>query len=556
MLGAGAAHLFVDESEIMAAGEHFDPVTLEVLWTRLISIVDEAAAALVRTSFSTVVRESNDFACVLTDAHGYSLVQATDSIPSFIGTVPRTIREFLLEYPASTLAPGDIIATNDIWLGTGHLPDITVAKPVFFDGTLVGFAGTVAHAPDIGGRIRSADSREVYEEGLQIPPLKIVHAGVPDDTFMRILKKNVRVPEQVVGDLFAQFAALDLMERQLKALMREHALSSIAALAQEIQNRSEHAMRRAIRDVPDGLYEQEVITDGLADPIRLKLALEVRGDEIHIDFAGTDPQVARAINVAMCYTYAYTAYGVKAALCPGVPNNEGALRPITIVAPEGSILNSRPPAAGGARAVVGHFLPMMVLLALSRALPERVIAGVGSPLWCLNYAGTRADGKSIAGMFFANGGYGASARRDGYNVLSWPSNISSTPVEMIEQLAPLKFHYRRLRTGTGGEGRYRGGNGQEALLESRAVGPLMVSFLAERTRPEAAAPGIAGGGPGAPGAVLINGKPVDPKRQHVIEPGDQVELRTPGGGGYGEPIQRSAHALAEDERDGYVAADE
>jgi N-methylhydantoinase B len=426
---------------------------------------------------------------------------------------------------------------------------------VFLDGALIGFAGTVAHAPDIGGRIRSADSREVFEEGLQIPPLKIVHAGVPDETFLRILKKNVRVPDQVVGDLFAQFAALDLMERQLKDLMREHGLSSIEALAQEIQSRSEQAMRRAIRAVPDGIYTQEVITDGLAEPITLKLRLEVRNDEIFIDFAGTDPQVARAINVAMCYTYAYTAYGVKAALCPGVPNNEGALRPITIVAPEGSILNSRPPAAGGARAVVGHFLPMMVLLALARALPERVISGVGSPLWCLNYAGTRADGKSIAGMFFANGGYGASARRDGYHVLSWPSNISSTPVEMIEQLAPLKFHYRRLRTGTGGDGCYRGGNGQEALIESRAAGPLMISFLAERTRPEAAAPGIAGGRPGAPGAVLINGKAVDPKRQHVVDPGDQIELRTPGGGGYGDPAQRSPEVRADDVHDGYVATD-
>jgi len=538
----------------MSGVDRFDPVILEVLWTRLISIVDEAAAALVRTSFSTVVRESNDFACVLTDARGYSLVQATDSIPSFIGTVPRTIREFLLEYPVETLKPGDIIATNDIWLGTGHLPDVTVAKPIFVDEDLVGFAGTVAHAPDIGGRIRSADAREVFEEGLQIPPLKVVHAGVPDETFMRILKKNVRVPDQVVGDLFAQFAALDLMERQVKALMREHALTDLAALAEEIQSRSEHAMRKAIREVPDGIYPQEVITDGLERPIKLQMKLEIRGDEVHIDFAGTDPQVPKAINVAMCYTYAYTAYGVKAALCPAVPNNEGALRPIKITAPEGCILNSRPPAAGGARAVVGHFLPMMVLLALSRAMPERVVSGVGSPLWCLNYAGTRADGKSIAGMFFANGGYGASTLRDGYNVLSWPSNISSTPVEMIEQLAPIKIHHRRLRAGTGGRGRFRGGNGQEILLESRAYSPLTVSFLAERTRPEAAAPGIAGGEAGAPGAVLINGQPVDPKRQHVIDPGDLVELRTPAGGGYGRPQDRAPEAIADDLRDGYTTS--
>ncbi|MCC6534242.1 MAG: hydantoinase B/oxoprolinase family protein [Burkholderiales bacterium] len=537
----------------MATSERFDPVILEVLWTRLISIVDEAAAALVRTSFSTVVRESNDFACVLTDARGYSLVQATDSIPSFIGTVPRTIREFLAEYPADTLCPGDIIATNDIWLGTGHLPDVTVAKPIFLDTTLVGFAGSVAHAPDIGGRIRSADSREVFEEGLQIPPLKVVRGGVLDDTFLRILKKNVRVPDQVVGDLFAQFGALDLMERQVLALMHEHGLATLTELAQEIQGRSEQAMRAAIAAVPDGKYAQEVVTDGFDQPIRLKLELNVCGDEIAIDFTGTDPQVARAINVAMCYTYAYTAYGVKAALCPEVPNNEGALRPIRIVAPAGCILNSRPPAAGGARAVVGHFLPMMVLLALSRALPERVVAGVGSPLWCVNYAGTRADGKSLAGMFFMNGGYGASARRDGYSVLSWPSNISSTPVEMVEQLAPLKFVHRRLRTGTGGSGRHRGGNGQEILIESRAAGPLVVSFLAERTRPEAAAPGIAGGEAGAPGAVLINGAPVDPKRQHLVEPGDRIELRTPGGGGFGPAVERPAGAIADDTLDGYVA---
>lgn len=541
---------------MMTTTDRFDPVTLEVLWTRLISIVDEAAAALVRTSFSTVVRESNDFACVLTDARGYSLVQATDSIPSFIGTVPRTIREFLLEYPPESLAPGDIVATNDIWLGTGHLPDITVAKPIFLDGRLIGFAGSVAHAPDIGGRIRSADAREVYEEGLQIPPLKVVRAGTPDDTFMRILKKNVRVPDQVVGDLFAQFAALDLMERQLLALMREHDLASLTALAEEIQGRSEQAMRKAIREIPDGVYEQAVITDGLAEPITLKLRLAVRDDEVHIDFAGTDPQVPRAINVAMCYTYAYTAYGVKAALCPAVPNNEGALRPIKIVAPAGSIVNSTPPAAGGARAIVGHFLPMMVLLALSRALPERVLAGVGSPLWCLNYAGVRADGRSIAGMFFANGGYGASSKRDGYHVLSWPSNISSTPVEMIEQLAPLKVHYRRLRTGTGGRGQFRGGNGQETMLESRAGGPLTISLLAERTRPEAVAPGIAGGESGAPGAVLINGVPVDPKRQHVIDPGDRVEMRTPGGGGFGPPAHRAPQAQADDIADGYVASAE
>ena len=216
----------------------------------------------------------------------------------------------------------------------------------------------------------------------------------------------------------------------------------------------------------------------------------------------------------MAYTIAYTSFGVKAVLAPEIPNNEGVLRPVTITAPEGSIANSRPPAAGGARALIGHFFPMMVIQALSKALPERVVATVGSPLWCINTAGHRDDGSAFASMFFINGGYGAAAGRDGAHVLSWPSNVSSTPVEMIEQLVPLKVRYRRLRVGSGGEGEFRGGNGQEILVESRAPAPITVAFLAERTRPEAAPAGIAGGGAGAPGEVLIDGQRVDPKTQH------------------------------------------
>src|SRR6185503_11591435 len=205
----------------------FNAVTLEMIWTRLISITDEAAAALVRTSFSTIVRESNDFACVLTDARGLSIAQATDSIPSFIGTVPRTIRHFLAEYPPETLDPGDVLITNDIWQGTGHLPDITVAKPIFLNGRIVGFAGSVAHAPDIGGKIRSAESKEVFEEGLQIPVMKVMRRGEIDATFERILRKNVRVPDQVMGDLYAQFPGLHLMEQRVISLMQEQGLDSV-----------------------------------------------------------------------------------------------------------------------------------------------------------------------------------------------------------------------------------------------------------------------------------------------------------------------------------------
>ena len=535
----------------------FNAVTLEMLWTRLISIVDEAAAALVRTSFSTIVRESNDFACVLTDARGRSLAQATDSIPSFIGTVPRTIKHFLKEFPIETLEPGDVLITNDIWLGTGHLPDITCAKPIFLKKKLVGFAGSVAHAPDIGGRMRSADAREVFEEGLQIPVMKVIRRGKLDETFERFVRKNVRVPDQVMGDLWAQFTALHLMENRVLSVLVEHKLNTLADLADEIHRRSEAAMRAAIREVPNGVYHHSAICDGFEKPIELKMTMTVKDESIAIDFAGSAAQVPRSINVCLAYTIAYTSYGVKAVLSPNIPNNEGVLRPITITAPEGSIVNSTPPAAGGARALMGHFLPMMVITALAKAMPQKVVATIGSPLWCINLSGVRKnannESKSFTNLFFMNGGFGAAHDRDGANVLSWPSNISSTPVEMIEQLSPLHVKHRRLRTDTGGRGQFRGGTGQEILFENRSELPLTVAFLAERTREETAPSGIAGGEAGMPGAVLINGERANPKVQHVIEPGSTIELKTPGGGGYGPPSLRDVVAAETDRQDGYVS---
>lgn len=530
-----------------------DAITLELLWTQLISIADEAAVAMVRTSFSINVRESNDYACVLTDTRGHSVAQATHSIPSFLNTAPQTIRHFIAAYPASELHPGDVLITNDIWQGTGHLPDITVAKPIFLDGKIVAWAGSVAHAPDIGGRIRSADARTVYEEGLQIPIMKVMDCGAMDRTFERILRKNVREPDMVMGDLYAQLNALALMERRVLALLDSQGLTSLDGVAREIQSRSEAAMRAAIRRIPEGVYRQSAITDGLAQPIRLEMTMTVKDGTIAVDYSGTDPQVPASINVCMAYTKAYTCYGVRTALLPDVAGNEGVIAPIEVTAPPGSILNALPPAAGGARALVGHMLPAMVMAALAEALPERVVAGVGSPLWCANISGQRDDGSTYANMFFMNGGYGASHTRDGINVLSWPSNISSTPVETIEQLLPIRIHHRRLRTDGGGPGRHRGGTGQEVQFENRSATPMTVAFMAERTRPEAAARGLRGGGDGAPGQVLINGAACNPKVQQVLQPGGVVDMKTPGGGGYGAPTERSADAHAADLRDHYVS---
>jgi N-methylhydantoinase B len=533
----------------------FDPVELELLWRRLISIVDEAAAALVRTSFSTLVRDSYDFSCVITDAAGQSLVQATDSIPSFIGTLPATVKHFLRLFPPDRLAPGDVLITNDLWLGTGHLNDITVARPIFRRGRLVAFSASTAHTPDIGGKIRSPEPREVFEEGLQIPPMKLMRGGETDETLVAILRQNVRTPEQTMGELRAQVVALDLMEDRLLSLMQSAGLEDLSDLAGEIQGRCEAAMRGAIARLPDGTYRSELQTDGLAErPITLRMALTVAGDAIAVDYAGTDPQVDRAINCALCYTFAMTMYGVKVCLSPSLPNNEGAWCSISLSAPPGCIVNPQFPASGGSRMLIGHYLPMLVFGCLGQVVPERVIAACGSPMWGMNQSGVGVDGKPYANMFFFNGGMGASARRDGQNCLSWPSNLASTSVEIGEHIAPLRFHYKRLRPDSGGAGRHRGGLGQEILIESRSGSPIAVSFLAERTVVPAF--GIAGGAAGAVGEVRLNGKRVDPKRQYILRHGDTVLLATPGGGGHGAARERDngAVALARDVAEGHIGA--
>jgi N-methylhydantoinase B len=547
----------------VAMAEGFDAVTLELLWRRLISLVDEAAAALVRTSFSTLVRESYDFSCIVTDDRGQSLVQATESIPSFIGTLPATVKHFLRLFPPETLSPGDVLITNDLWFGTGHLPDITVAKPIFRHGRLVAFSASTAHAPDIGGKIRSPEPREVFEEGLQIPPWKLLRAGETDATLVAIIRQNVRTPDQTMGDLWAQVVALDLMEERLGALMEAYALADLRALAGEIHGRCERAMRGAIAALPDGTYRSELQTDGVADrPVTIRMALTVAGDTIDIDYSGTDPQVDRAINCALCYTYAMSVYGVKVCTSPTLPNNEGGFRPISIRAPEGCIVNPVFPASGGSRMLIGHYLPMLVFGCLGQIVPERVMAACGSPMWGMNQSGLRVaapgegtqgqPGKPYANMFFFNGGMGATMQGDGQSCLSWPSNVSSTSVEISEHIAPLRFHHKRLRAGSGGAGRHRGGLGQEILIESRSDSPIAVSFLAERTVFPAF--GIEGGAAGAPGMLRINGEAVDPKRQYILRHGDRVLLATPGGGGHGEPAARDAAALDADGRAGYIDA--
>ena len=528
----------------------FDAITLEVLWTRIISVVDEAAKAIVRTSFSTLSNEANDFACVLTDARGYALAQNSGSIPSFIGTLPATVRHFLVGIGAENMRPGDVLITNDPWQGTGHMSDVCVVKPIFHRDRLVAFSATTAHMPDIGGRVRAIEAREVFEEGLHIPLAKLVHEGRTDDTLVQLIRANVRTPDMTMGDIWAQAGANALMEQRVQALLDDYRLDGFETFGEEIFGRSERAMREAIRGVRDGTYRYAFRTDGVDAPFDFKIALTVKGDEIIADYTGTSPQQPRAINCVYAYTYAMTAYAIRCALLPGLPNNDGMYRPLTVTAPEGSLLNPRFPAAVVSRATTGHYVPVLVFGALHKVIPDRVLAGTGSPLWAITQSGVRDDGKPYTNVFFFNGGMGATARKDGESVLSWPSNISSTPVEVAERNSPLFVHYKRMRSGSGGAGKFRGGLGQDILLESESARPIIASFMAERTT--YAAPGFAGGEDGGLGDVRINGTSVDHRKQHVLKKGDRVLVRTPGGGGYGRKARRDPTLTTRDRERGYT----
>ncbi|MGH7333574.1 MAG: hydantoinase B/oxoprolinase family protein [Candidatus Rokuibacteriota bacterium] len=528
----------------------FDAVTLEVLWTRLISVADEAAKAIVRTSFSTLSNEANDFACVLTDARGYALAQNSGSIPSFIGTLPATVRHFLRDMGPEQLSPDDVLITNNPWMGTGHLSDVCLVKPIFHGERLVAFSATTSHMPDIGGRIRAIEARELFEEGVHIPLAKFLREGQPDDTMIQLLRANVRTPDQTLGDIWAQVSANQLMDRRVRQLLDEYRLESLADLADELFARCERAMRDAITGVPDGTYRFAMDTDGVDAPYHFEITLTVAGDEIVADYAGTSPQQPRAINCVLAYTYAMTAYAVRCALLPHVPNNEGMYRPVTVRAPEGCLLNPRFPAAVVSRSNTGHYVPMLVFGALHQVVPERVMAGVGSPLWAVTQSGVRGDGKTYTNVLFFNGGMGATATKDGENVLSWPSNISSTPVEVAERNSPLFFHYKRMRPGSGGQGQFRGGLGQDMFMESESESPIAMVFMAERTK--FAAPGFAGGADGGRGDVRINGASIDHRRQYILKLGDTVLVRTPGGGGYGPPRARDPKLARRDRALGYV----
>lgn len=529
-----------------------DPITLQVMWNRLIFIADQADTVLGRTAFSPIVRENHDYVTVLMDSRGRALAQCTWSIPVFISSLPVAAQtHFLPRFPPESLEEGDVLATNDAEIGTGHLFDVTMITPIFRDGKVIAYAGSIAHLPDIGGRPLHSEASDIFEEGIRFPIVKLHKAGVPNQDVLDIIAASVRLPSEVRGDLESMVAANRVMGQELLRFLDEYGLEEIDSLADVIHGLSERQTRQAIAAWPNGTYRAEVTLDGYAPPVVLKAAVTVRDDSIHVDYAGSSEQVLNSINCRTNYRYAHTAYALKCLLDPETPNNEGCIVPFTDEAPLGSILNPQPWTAGNSRNLIGHVVPSLVFKALETVAPESVIGDSGgAPIWAANCVGQRGDGTQYGSVQNFHGGLGGRSDADGLDTLSFPSNCKVTAVEMFELVVPVLTECKELIPDSGGPGKFRGGLGQRSVLRNLSRNPMSVYLASERT--EIPCFGVVGGKPGSVGRVLKNGTPHFPKGKITLQTNDRLTVETPGGGGWGDPAERDRTLIAEDLRLGLI----
>lgn len=530
----------------------FDPVMLEVIWNRLISIVEEEAKTLIRTSFTNILSDAGDLSAGLFDTKGNMLAQAVTGTPGHINTMATGVRHFLRHHPVHTLEPGDVLLGNNPYDISGHLMDLTVVTPVFYAGKLVGLFASCCHTLDIGGLGFTTEGESVYEEGLHIPYLKYYRKGRLNEDLQSIIAHNTRTPYEVLGDLRAQVIANEVASQRLLEVMEEFGLTELDSLGAEIIRRSEEGMRRAIAEIPDGKYESEIFSDGVDEPVLLRCTLHIQGDEITVDFSGSSPASRKGINVCLNYTHAYVTFALKGALAPDIPNNEGSFRPIHVTAPEGCILNAKAPMPVTGRHIVGHFTSECVLRALYHAVPDRVLAEGATSIWIIQVMGQKQDGQTFSYVTFTAGGMGARPDKDGLSATAFPSGIRGTPVEIIESSSPIIIHQKELKPDSGGPGKYRGGLGQVIRIGVRTGNPWRFPTMYDRTR--FAPRGLAGGGDGAKGGIYLNGtQPLAPKHMYNLEPDDIVTLHLPGGGGYGDPAQRDPQQVLADVINGYVS---
>jgi N-methylhydantoinase B len=542
-------------------GHIFDPITLEILWRRLISIVDEADSAVARTAFSSLLRDAHDYTCMFTDRKGRELAQGSFATPGQSGAMALGIRNLVNQLPLSIYKPGDVFITNDPWALAGHLNDVCVMSPIFYKDTVAAFTACVFHHSDIGGRV-SSDNHDVFEEGLFIPLVKLYDGGVLNSSVMDMIRWNVRTPDEVIGDIRSQIAANHVCTEKIGQMLRENDLESLDDLADQIISRTEKSMREEIDKVPDGVYRAEGIIEqtlGKEDLV-IKAAVQIKGSDIIVDLDGSSPQVNWGGNVVFNFTYAYVFMAVKSMFGPDIPNNDGCARPILLKAPEGSVVHCRFPAAVAARMVIGHFLTEIIYRAVSGVLPHRVIAASGGTPAQMNvFYGRRKDNRPWHSVIIRGGGMGASSGNDGNYVYIFPANGANTPVEIIESDTPLIVEQRQLLVDSGGPGRMKGGVGQREVFkvpedEYAPLPPVNLGIQAGRFvyPPE----GLSGGKPGARAQFLVNGKPGNSYGLTQLKPGDVVTIDAAGGGGHGNPAEREVERVLSDVMESYVTVEQ
>ncbi len=539
-----------------------DDIRRQLMWSRLIAVVEEQARMLMLTAFSATVREAGDLSAGVFDLRGRMVAQAITGTPGHVNSMAEAVPHFLKEFPIAEMQDGDHFITNDPWIASGHLHDITVVSPVFRDGKALGFFACTCHQVDIGGMGQGPDGRSVFEEGLYIPPMHLARAGKPNGDLLRMIRANVRQPRMVEGDVLSYVTTNEAAGRRLVKMLGEFGEDGLEDLADWIFDRSRKAMIAEIRKLPRGTFENEFVLDGYDRPVKLKAALTIGEDEITVDYAGSDPASAHGINVVLNYCKAYSAFGVRCVVGPRIPNNAGSLAPIVVKAPEGSIVNVKHPWPVSARHVIGQFLPDVMLGCLAKAVPERIPAEGAACLWGAQLRGgpsvaagapteSNRIGEPFEVMFFNSGGSGGRPFADGMNATAFPSGVRALPAEVVETVAPIVIWKKELRAGSAGAGRYRGGLGQ--TVEVGTIDGAPFAFFAMFDRVKSKPRGRRGGADGTSGRVeTANGAKFRAMGLQTVPADERLSLSLPGGAGWGDPLERPPERVAADVADGLI----
>ncbi len=530
---------------------------LQVMWNRLLAVVEEQGQTLIRAAFSPIVRECGDISAGIFDINGRLLAQAVTGTPGHINTMAEAAQYLRCAFPTQSMKPGDIYMTNDPWLASGHLNDFLLMMPVFKDGKAVGFTCCTSHLVDLGGLGMGPEGSDIYDEGLLIPPCKLVEEGEPNALLMDIVRANSREPIANEGDIYALIACCESGARRLTDMMEEFGINDLAPLADYIINTSRRGTLEAIAEVPEGIYKNVLRVDGYENELELHAALTVSKTGMHVDFTGTSGCSKKGINVPLNYATAYTVFALRCIVGPDIPNNAGSLEPFTADGPRDCILNAQRPAPVAMRHTLGQMTPDLVLGCLHQALPDQVPAEGASCMFDLPMRHApevaREGGREFAIELVHNGGTGARPHSDGLSATAYPSGVFGSQVEITESVAPVIIWRRELRPDSGGAGKYRGGMGQRIEMTSANGAPFIIFLSVERIKFPAL--GRMGGHPGAAGRIRFRDGAGDipGKGELRVEEDDYLIFETPGGGGFGDPADRDRRALSLDVKRGLVS---